>query len=186
MLKELKRCLKNNNDKTIFDIVVYGSSAKGKEKPNDVDIVVIFRSGNLKERLTKIQEIKKDIRLSKEVKLDIKGILLEELFDANFFGRSGIFLEGISLIDEKIFSEKMGFSGYSLFVYSHKGKTHTEKVKFNYLISGRKSKGIIELFNGKHIAPGVIQIPIEKSFEFENILLRNKISFVKKNILIER
>ena len=55
MLKELKKCLKNKNDKTIFDILVYGSSVKGKEKPNDIDIVVIFRSGNLKERLFKIQ-----------------------------------------------------------------------------------------------------------------------------------
>ena len=185
MLKELKKCLKNKNDKTIFDILVYGSSVKGKEKPNDIDIVVIFRSGNLKERLLKIQEIKKDFKdIGK--KIDMKGILLEELFDANFFARSGIFFEGTSLIDEKRFSEKMNFIGFSLFVYSLKEKSHTEKVKFNYILSGRNSIGIIQLFNGLHIAPGVIQIPIEKSLEFEELLKKNNISFEKKNILVER
>jgi|SRR3989344_97293 len=185
MLEELRKCLKNKNDKTIFDILVYGSSVKGKDKPNDLDILVIFRRGNLKERLLKIQEIKNDFK-SINKKIDIKGILLEELFDANFFGRSGVFIEGISLIDEKKFSEKINFSGFSLFVYSLKEKSHTEKVKFNYILSGRNSKGIIELFNGLHIAPGVIQIPIVKSLEFEEILKKNNVVFEKKNILVER
>src|SRR3989338_8909452 len=100
MLKELKKYLKNyKKDKNIFDIVVYGSGVKGKAVPNDIDIAVIFKEGSLKERLAKIQSIKKKIKLGKNI--DIKGIVWEEMFQEQFFARSGIFLEGISLFDGK-------------------------------------------------------------------------------------
>ena len=184
MLKELKKYLKpEKQDKTILDIVVYGSAVKGKTVPRDFDIIVIFREGTLKERLTKIQSIKKNIKLEK---IDIKGILWEELFQEEFFARSGIFLEGISLFDEKPFSHKVGFEGFTLFVYDLRDKSHTEKVKFNYVLSGRKGAGIVKMLEGKHLAPGIIQIPIKNSLEFEEILKMHNISYSKKNVLIQR
>ena len=185
MLEELKKCLKDEKkDNEIFDIVLYGSSVKGKEKPNDVDILVIFEKGTLKERLEKIQKIKKNIKI--ENKIDIKGILLKELFQEEFFARSGVFLEGVSLIDGKQFANKIGFNNAVLFFHNLKDKTHTEKVKFNYLISGRGGNGILKLMNGKQLAPGVLQIPLTKSLEFETILNRNKISYYKINVLIQK
>ena len=58
MLKELRKWLKSEKaDKAIFDIVLYGSAVKGKYKPADIDIVVIFKEGTLKERLQKIQSM---------------------------------------------------------------------------------------------------------------------------------
>src|SRR3989304_1036780 len=105
MQKELMNLLKSEINEDIFDIVVYGSTVKGKDQPADVDILVIFRRGTLKERLNKIQVIKKKIKISGKV--DIKGILLEELFSPSFFGRSGIFIEGISITEGKHFSEKI-------------------------------------------------------------------------------
>jgi len=60
MLKDLKRNLKfekkNNN---IFDIVVYGSSVKGKLSPRDTDIIVLFLEGTLRQRIEVIQKITK-------------------------------------------------------------------------------------------------------------------------------
>ena len=54
MLKELKKNLSYlKKDKNIFDIVVYGSSVKGKNHPNDIDIAVIFIEGSLSQRLEK-------------------------------------------------------------------------------------------------------------------------------------
>lgn len=185
MLKKLKKYLKpKKQDKTIFDIVVYGSAVKGKTMPRDFDIIVIFREGTLKERLTKIQSIKKNIKLEK--KIDVKGILWEELFQEEFFARSGIFLEGISLFDEKPFSHKVGFEGFTIFMYNLQDKTHTEKVKFNYILSGRDDIGIVKMLEGKHLAPGIIQIPIKNSLEFEEVLKRHNINCSKKNLLIQR
>ena len=181
ILKELKRSLKNENNKNIFDIVIYGSSVKGKLNPNDVDILVIFNEGNLKERLGKIQEIKKEIT-TKE-KLDIKGILLEELFKEEFFARSNIFAEGISLFTGENFSKKIGYTGYCLFIYSLKDKKHSEKVKFNYLLSGRNNKGLTKELGGTFLGPGVIKVPVKNSMEFEEILNKHEVQFTKKTIL---
>ncbi len=185
MLKELKKCLKSEKfDKTIFDIVMYGSSVKGKYKPADIDIIVIFRKGTLKERLQKIHFIKQKIKVEK--KIDTKGILWEELFQEQFFARSGIILEGVSLFDGKPFSYKMDFKGFVLFVYDLRDKSHTEKVKFNYVLSGRKDIGMVNRLEGKHIAPGVIQIPIKSSLEFEEVLKQHDINYSKQNCLIQR
>lgn len=185
ILEELKKCLKNElKDKTIFDIVVYGSLVKGKMDPNDLDIVIIFKQGSLNERLERLQQIKKKIRLKEKV--DIKGILWEELFQEGFFGRTGIFLEGISLINEKPFSYKMGFEGFAIFVYNLKNKSHTEKVKFNYLLNGRDRDGLIKMMGGKHLGAGVIQIPISRSLEFDEVLKRHNIQYSKIDNLIMR
>jgi len=185
MLKELRKYLiSEKKDENIFDIVLYGSLMKGKVKPNDIDLMVIFKKGTLKERLSRIQNIKNKIKTTQ--KIDIKGMLLEELFQESFFGRSGIFLEGISLFNEKHFSSKIDFNNSALFIYNLKDKTHNEKVKFNYILSGRKDQGVIEWLEGKHLAPGVVQIPIKNSLEFEEILKKHKINFYKKNILIQK
>ena len=184
MLKQLKEWLKTElKDKAIFDLIVYGSAVKGKSRPNDLDIMVIFREGALKERLEKIQSIKKKIQFAG--KIDIQEILLKELFEESFFGRTGIFLEGISVLDGKQFSSKIGFLGFSLFVYNLKDKTHTEKVKFNYVLSGRGSEGMVKKLNGVHLAPGAVQIPIKNSLEFEEVLKLHKVEYSKKNVLVE-
>jgi len=183
MLIELKNSLKSEfKDKSIFDIVLYGSVARGKINYRDIDIAVIFKSGNLKERLDKIQKIKQKVNLNN---LDIKALLLEELFQDEFFARSGIFLEGISISSGENFSKKMGFEGWVLFVYNLKNKNHTEKVKFNYLLSGRNSVGMVKKLKGKPLAPGVVQIPIIHSLEFEHLLNLHKVDFIKKGILVQ-
>ncbi|MAF35615.1 hypothetical protein CL622_00675 [archaeon] len=184
MLKQLQKCLKTEKkDRTIFDIIVYGSTIQGKEKPNDIDIVVIFHEGTLKDRLKKIQQIKKKIKLDQ--KIDIKTILLHELFTPAFFARTGIFLEGISLFDKVPFSSKIGFSSHALFTYHLEDKTHTEKVKFNYVLSGRNDKGMLKHLEAKRLRPGVLQVPIKNTHECEQILRLHKISYNKKEILIK-
>lgn len=183
MPPKLKQWLnKEKKDKTIFDIVVYGSSVKGKTKPNDIDVLVIFKEGSLKERLIKIQAIKKKI----EIPIDIKGILWEELFRPEFFARAGILLEGLSIFENKPFCSKLGFEGYTMFTYSLQNKSHTEKIEFNYILRGRNKVGIIKQLEGHHKGPGVILIPIKNSLEFEDVLQMHVVEYKKKNMLIER
>ena len=145
-------------------------------------MVVIFTHGSLKERLNKLQSLKK--KLKSVEKLHMEGILWQDLFKPEFFARSGIFLEGISLFDGKPFAQKIDFTGHSLFIYTLKNKTHTDKVKFNYILAGRNNKGMIEKLEGKHLAPGVVQIPIKNSLEFEDVLKKNEISFERKDVLL--
>lgn len=183
MLKQLKKSLESEKkDKSIFDIIIYGSAVKGKTHPRDFDIVVIFLEGNLRQRLDKIQEIKSKLKIEK---VDIKQILLKDLFSSDFLARTGILLEGICVFRNKKFCEVIGFKGYSLFWYDLNGLNHTQKVKFNYILAGRGSKGIIDELNGERLAKGAVKIPIERSLEFEEILKGNNVSYKKKNILEE-
>jgi predicted nucleotidyltransferase len=172
-------------DQTIFDIIIYGSAVKGKEKPRDIDILIIFLEGSLRERLDIIQEIKSKVKRY-VANADIKQILLKELFSVSFLARTSIFLEGISVFNKKKFCETLGFESFTLFWYTLEGLTHTQKVKFNYILAGRGMKGVIEDLNGERIANGAIKIPIENSLVFEGILKANRIVYKKKNILEEK
>jgi len=184
MLNTLKKYLESEKkDKNIFDIILYGSSTKEDAKARDVDLLVIFLSGTLRERLERIQEIKKKIK-NTEKNIDIKQILLQELFSANFFARTGIFLEGMSIFKEKKFCETLGFQSFTLFLYSLKNLSHTQKVKFNYLLAGRNDmQGLIKELKGIRLVNGAIKIPISKANIFEEILQKNKILYTKKEIL---
>lgn len=184
MIEELKKSLKSQIKDEILDIILYGSSVKGKQTQGDIDLAVIFKEGNLRERLNRIQDIKRKIRTNNKV--DIKGILLVDLFKEEFFGRSGIIFEGISLRDGKQFCNKIGFENSSLFIYNLKGKSHTEKVKFNYIMSGRYGRGVLEVLEGNQLGPGIVLIPVKNSIEFESLLKKQNISYSKKNILIQR
>ncbi len=184
MLKKLQKQLNSyKKDESIFDIVIYGSATKGEKKPNDIDIVIICNEGTLRQRLEKAQEIKRKIETNK--KIDIKTILWQELFQKEFFARAGIFTAGISCFENKPFANKIGCTAATIFTYNLKNKTHTEKIKFNYILRGRNTIGMIKRLKGTHVAPGVIQIPTENQKEFEEVLKKNKIQYKKKNHLIE-
>ena len=187
MLKNLKKYLESEKkDRTIFDIVIYGSAVKGKQDARDIDVLIIFLEGSLKERLNKLQEIKSRLKSKiKDKNLDIKQILLNELFSSYFLARTGILLEGISVFKNKKFCETLGFKSYTLFWYNLKNLKHSQKVKFNYILAGRGTKGIIKELKGERLVNGAVKISIENSAVFEKILKDNNIHYSKKNILEE-
>ncbi|MFH1511124.1 MAG: nucleotidyltransferase domain-containing protein [Candidatus Woesearchaeota archaeon] len=186
MLNSLRKHLDSEAGKDgIFDIVLYGSSVKGKLSPGDIDILIIFVEGTLRQRLDKTQNIKMNLKKGFHQKIDIKQILLNELFSANFFARTGILLEGISLRSGKHFSENLGFKPYTLFSWTLSGLTHSEKIRFNYILAGRGVQGIVKELGGIRVASGAIKIPIGNSTVFEDILKANKVPYNKKNLLEE-
>lgn len=80
----------------------------------------------------------------------------------------------------------LGFKSFTLFWYNLKGLTHAQKIRFNYILAGRRSlKGMIKELKGKRLVRGAVKIPIEHSIEFEEILKANDVNYKKKNILEE-
>ncbi len=185
MQNTLRKSLLSEIKEGLFDIVIYGSSVKGKLKPNDLDVALIFLEGSLRERLDRAQQIKNKIKGEAEQKIDIKALLLKELFTPEFFGKTGLFLEGISVLTGKPFSERIGFRPYSLFTYSLDGLGHTKKIQFNYILTGRSKAGLISSLNGVRIGKGAVKIPIEKADEFETVLKDNQINYKRVNLLEE-
>ncbi|MBN1386083.1 nucleotidyltransferase domain-containing protein [Candidatus Woesearchaeota archaeon] len=181
MQKRLIRSLRDEKRPEIFDIILYGSAFKGKEG-RDLDIVVIFKTATLRERLDQIQRIKDNLKASYD-NIDIKQTTLEELFSSAFFARTGILTEGISVFRNKPLPEVLGFRSYVLFWYSLDGLTHAQKVKFNYILAGRGSKGMLKELEGERLVNGAIKIPTKDSLKFESILEANKVTYKKKAIL---
>ncbi|MEK6829363.1 MAG: nucleotidyltransferase domain-containing protein [Nanoarchaeota archaeon] len=189
MQKNYLRFLESESNKLgknreIFDILLYGSSAKAKKEANDIDILIIFKKKPLKERTEIAQDFKKKISVSGKV-LDIKTINLPEIFENSFLARQAILIEGYSLISRVPFSGKMGFSGHSLFTYELKNLNHNNKTRFTYSLIGRfKQPGMLKKLNAKPLGKGVVLIPIQNSSFFDDFLRKWKINYIQKNILV--
>ena len=185
ILEKLKKCLISEKRENILDIIVFGSLVKGNQNPRDIDVLVIFLQGTLKERLDIIQEIKNKLKTKIDANIDIKQALLKDIFSPEFLARTGIMLEGLSVFRDKKFCQTLGFNSYTIFWYNLAGLSHTQKVKFNYILSGRNQKGIIKILKGERLVSGAVKLPMEYSNEFEEILKNNKVNYNKRNILEE-
>ncbi|HIH31476.1 TPA: nucleotidyltransferase domain-containing protein [Candidatus Woesearchaeota archaeon] len=184
MLNKLRKILKSEKNKSVFDIVLYGSATRSEQRYNDIDIAVIFLEGDLNYRLEAIEKIKDKVKPIVN-KLDIKQMLLKDFFSASFLARTGIILEGISLLDGIKISEKLGFRSYGIFFYTLDGLNHTEKIKFNYILSGRTTKGLLDQLKGTRMTSGAIKILVENSLIFKEVLDKHKIKYSWKKILEE-
>jgi len=169
-------------NKEVFDILIYGSSVKGKLDFNDVDLIIIFSNLSLDKRLEISQNLKSIIK--KEIKnTDIKTMNLQDFFDNTFLARQNILIEGRSLIKNKGFAELLGFSGYSIFTYNLKNLNHNKKTQFTYALSGRNREGVLKSSGGISLGRGAVKIPIEHSIEFEQFLQKWDIDYKRKNVL---
>jgi len=177
---ESKKFAKKND---VFDIILYGSFVKGKDEARDIDILVIFKQKNLKERTDLVQDFK-EILTKKINNIDLKTINLRELFEKEFLARQSILVEGYSLLSDMALAEKIGFKGYALFTYNLQKLNHNEKTKFTYALIGRNSEGIVKQLGGISLGRGALIIPIGNGLVFENFLLKWGVSFNKKAILI--
>jgi len=167
----------------VFDIVLYGSAARSKDQPNDIDILIIFVNEPLEKRLEIAQKFKGIVRA--EIKNpDIKTINLSELFDNNLLSKEGIIVEGFSLIHQRHFSESLGFKGYALFLYDLMNMNHNEKTKFTYALIGRNNEGILKITHSNQFGKGSISAPIENSEIIEDFMKKWKVNYRKKKILI--
>ena len=135
--KELSEQLKafyRKHKESILDLVIFGSSIKGKAKPNDIDLLVIYKE---KEDLELNQQLRK---LSPELQVTSKEY--NDLFSPKFLAREA-YLTGYSVINGPI-SESLGYSSRMMFRYDLKKLNKTKRMRFYHALYGRNSKGVLE------------------------------------------
>ncbi len=149
----------------VYDIVWFGSSLYSREF-NDVDVAVIYKSLPIKEQLIEGQKIKKQLEKFTNHKIDLINFDFYSLFDDSNFSREGIIFYGKSLIDNKFFSEKLGFRPLTLISYSLNKLNKSGKVRFHYLLKGKGGKyGLLRKYGGELIKPGLIRVnPLFEEF----------------------
>ena len=132
--RELKGIVKANPD--IADVVLFGSIVRGKEKPTDIDVLVLFKSKIAKNKEYLVRKIVE--RYGKNIAIISKTIstVIESAFDA----RESILFEGVSLLSGKSLAEEQGFSSWGMFKYHFEGWTKLKKTKFYYALNGRNGK----------------------------------------------
>ena len=150
----------------VLDIVQFGSSVMEESKSNDVDIAVIFQKIPLSEQLNHAQDIKKQLQKISELPIHIKSFDMYNLFDSSNFAKENILSCGISLISKDFFSKRLGFASKIQISYSLKDLKKKDKIRFNYMLNGKKGKyGLLKKYGGELIRPGLIEVnPL-----FENI-----------------
>jgi len=159
----------------ISDVILFGSAARGKEKPNDIDILVLFKDKvdkNLEYMIRK--EAEKEYSNVSVVSKTEKTVM-EESFDA----REGILFEGKSLITGEPLARKHGFRSFGMFKYRFGNWSSLQKTKFYHALNGRGGKiGIIALLECIKLSDSVVLAPLEKTEQFREFLDSWKITYI--------
>jgi hypothetical protein len=178
----LQKRLKLNYSENIFDIVWFGSSTFLDAEAKDLDLVVIFQKIPLKEQLKEAQEIKQQIQKETDLPVHVSSFDLYSFFDKGNFSKEGILFYGKSLISKDFFAKKFGFFPRIVIKYSLEKLEKKDKVKFNYLLSGRGgSYGFLRKYGGRIISPGAVEV-----FPEHEKIFFNAMSEISKNLKVEK
>lgn len=160
------RLKKQLADKDVIDIIVFGSFAKGKAAPKDIDIAVITH---------------------KDVGINIPGFHVSVLNPLDFFKQPPLLVntllrEGYSLRNNKPVAELYRFSAKVLFSYELSGLSPSLKVMTVNLLRGKD--GMVEKEGGEWLANGVFLLPTAKDSMFERFFISKGVKYRKHYVLI--
>jgi predicted nucleotidyltransferase len=145
-----------NRMSEILDVVVFGSAVKGKEKPNDVDVLLLFRD---KEDLDAAYELRK--KLEKFVEVHVTTKTYAGLFDRNFKAREVFLGEGYSMVRKEFVSKGLGYANLSLFKYELKGFSQSKRMQLQYALYGRdRISGVVKEWALRKFADSVFLCPV--------------------------
>lgn len=166
----------------VFDIIQFGSSVMEDSKPNDIDVAVLFNKIQIKEQLNQAQQIKKQIQNILEIPVHIKAFDLYTFFDNSNFAKENILFYGKSILSGDFFSKKLGLNPKIQIYYSLKDLKKKDKIRFNYMISGKKGEyGLLRKNHGELLKPGLIEIDPT----YENIFI-STIKKITQNFKIKK
>jgi hypothetical protein len=154
-----------------------------ESEPEDIDIAVIFNKTPLKNQLKEAQDIKKQLIKISQIPIHIKPFDFYSLFNKSNFAREGILFNGCSILNNDYFSKNFGLEPKLQIFYSLDNLEKKDKIRFNYMLSGKKgSYGILKKYGGKLIKPGMIEISPEYEKIFNDSIKKQISSFTIKKV----
>ena len=171
LLKTLK-----SYKKVVWDIVIFGSIVKDKQKPNDIDVAVVFSENDLK----LVERISAEIGSVSE-KIHYNWIFLDEIGENPLW--MTLMLEGFSVKTGKKMSELFGCKTGVIFSYSLVNLEN--KSKFSHALTGRNgNSGKLDEVGGEMLAKGAVFVPAEKSDSFRDFLNYWKADYKMHKVII--
>lgn len=171
----------NKNKEILLDIILFGSSIKGKEKPNDIDILLLYKSSK---NIDVSYALKKTIE-AKGYCIEITDKTYNELLNPNFIAGISIISEGYSLVYNKFLFEGLGYLSFNLFKYELKQFNKSERMRFYYSLYGRNNeKGMLKMLDSIKFSDSIILCPVENVERMKEYFDTWKLKYVEFPILI--
>lgn len=169
------------NEGELIDIILFGSAVKGKEKPNDIDIIVLFKK---KKNIDAAYEFRKELE-KLGLPASVTSKTYKELFEVSFAAREAILSEGYSLILKKFLANGFGYNNLILFRYSLKGFNKSNRMRFYYSLYGRSgSKGMVKELNAIKFSDTILLCPVENENRMKEYLDNWNIEYKEFPVLI--
>lgn len=141
----------------IDDILLFGSVARGKKRPNDTDVLVIFKKTvNKKAEHLIRKELEQHYR-NVSILSKTKKTVLDQSFDA----RESILFEGRSIVTGKNLAELYGFDPVGMFKYDFGKWSKLQKTKFYHALNGRAGEqGMLQKLDSMKLSANLIIAPL--------------------------
>ncbi len=147
------------------DIIFFGSFAKGKAAPRDIDIALLVADKDE----DMVGEAEKEISSKLAGKADFTVFALNDMYTRVWFS---VMTEGYSVLRDSWLSDVYGISPSKLYKYSLKSLRAVQKVQF-----ARGLKNVLAETSGTFLTRTVVLVPLHKSEHFEEFLQAWKIEF---------
>lgn len=171
------------NKEEILDIILFGSSIKGKETPADIDLLILYKD---KKNIDLSYELKKKLR-AKSFETEITDKSYKELFNGSFKAIEAILAEGYSLVYSQFVCEGLGYMNLFLFRYSLKNLNKSERMRFYYGLYGRSGqKGVLKELEAIKFSGAILLCKAESVENMKEFLTGWGIEFLSFPILIPK
>jgi len=167
----------------IIDIFLFGSSMKGKEKPQDIDFLILFND-SIKDVHDILSNLKKELG-GLINNAEIHGKRYSEFLDVSYVAREALLSGAYSLKKKDFFSKSLGYSSFILFKYSLKNLNNSKRMQFYYSLYGRgKEKGMLYKKSAIKFSNEIILAQIDNSEIFKDFFDRWKIEYESFPIIL--
>jgi len=175
LFSSIREWIKKNR---IFDVILFGSSARGKLNPKDIDLCIIINDSDEKKSIELVNS------LGRLCDAHITILTLGALISGNTLAKT-LFNEGYSIKNSRLLAENIGFKNKSIFIYTLKKFSPSKRVQFHYLLKGRHgAKGILKEAEGSFMGSGSIIVPVSKEDLLKQVFDKWNVDYKIKRALI--
>lgn len=167
----------------ILDIILFGSIVRGKEKPADIDILLLFSHKENLEIAYAFRKVLDPFSLPFTIITKTYNSFLLESFAA----KESILVEGYSLIKNCSIASAFGYNSFILFRYSLKGFNQSRRMLFHYSLHGRyKNNGMLQKLTLIKFSDTVLLSPVQSVEETKEYLSSWNIAFEEMPVLLPK
>jgi predicted nucleotidyltransferase len=169
------------HNEQLFDIIIFGSLIRGKEKPADIDILLLFKN---KENIDIVYSFRNQLK-SFGFSLNVIAKTYSSLLSPHFNAREAILGEGYSLITNNFLASSFGYSSFILFKLSLVSFTQSQRMRFHYSLYGRyNSQGMLKKLKLIKFSDSILLSPITSAEETKEYLSLWNIAFQEFPVLL--